>query len=184
MVGLDKKMSIEQAPLSNPPQAYLDIILPLIEKARGILENGEKLQPFAFVGNLTTQQILAVLLDNESTEAKDKSASAIKMAAAHNNADFIFAVMEVWSLRPDKLRQHEEIIEKYGSIGASPYAMDVCSLMLETRHGLWVSQPAIKPKGISKKKRTIGPVEFRFFSEVAGRFSHLLPEKDKTGTLH
>ena len=178
-------MSIEQAPLSNPPQAYLDIILPLIAKAKELLEKGEKLQPFAFVGNLNTQQIIAVLLDNESENAKDKSASAIKMAAVHNSADFVFTVMEVWSLRPDKVRQHEEIIEKYGSIGASPYAMDVCSLMLETRHGLWVSQPAIKLKGISKKKRTFGSVEFRFFSEVDGRFSHLLPNKDnKTGTLH
>lgn len=178
-------MGIEQAPLSNPPQAYLDIVLPLVEKAKAILEQGETLQPFAFVGNLTSQQIIAVMLDNNSEEAKDKSASAIKMAAVHNSADFVFTVMEVWSLRPDKMRQHQEIVEKYGSIGASPYAIDVCSLMLETRHGLWVSQPPIKPKGISKKKRTIGGVQFRFFSEVEGRFAHLLPEKDnKSGTLH
>ena len=36
----------------------------------------------------------------------------------------------------------------------------------------------IKPKGISKKKRTIGAVEFRYFTEVEGRFAHLLPKKE------
>ncbi len=178
-------MGIEQAPISNPPVAYLAVVNPLIEQARRLLESGEKLLPFAFVGNLTTRQILAVQLNNESEHSKDQSAAAIKMAALHSQADFVFTIMEVWSLRADKISQHASIIDKYGSIGASPYAVDVCSLMLETRHGMWVAQPQIKAKGISKKKRTIGTVEFRFFSEVEGRFSHLLPVKDnETGTLH
>ncbi len=41
-----------------------------------------------------------------------------------------------------------------------------------------MAQLRIKPKGISKKKRTIGVVEFRFYTEVKGRFTHLLPVKD------
>ena len=47
------------------------------------------------------------------------------------------------------------ILDKYGSIGASPYRVDVVSFGLETRYGVWMSQCEIKPKGISKKKRTI-----------------------------
>ena len=43
---------------------------------------------------------------------------------------------------------------------------------------MWVAQPQIKPKGISKKKRTIGVIEFRYSTEVEGRFAHLLPRKD------
>jgi len=35
-----------------------------------------------------------------------------------------------------------------------------------------------KPKGHSKKKRTIGQPDFRFFTEAKGRFVDLLPEKD------
>ena len=90
----------------------------------------------------------------------------------------MFAITEAWSLRPDKIPQMHAILDKYGSIGASPYAIDVCSLALETRRGVWVAQPQIKPKGISKKKRTIGVVEFRYFTEVEGRFMHLLPKKE------
>jgi hypothetical protein len=69
------------------------------------------------------------------------------------------------------------ILNQYGSLGASPYAIDTCSLMLETRHGMWTAQPQIKPRGISRKKCTIGVVEFCYFSEVAGRFMHPLSEK-------
>ena len=151
-----------EAPISTPPQAYMDIISSLIDKARGFLEAGEKLQAFAFVGNLTTKEIIPVMIHPESVV----------------DADFVFAIMEAWALRPNKIPQMNAILDKYGSIGASPYAIDTCSFTLETRHGVWAAQPQIKPKGISKKKRTIGVVEFRYFKEVEGRFMHLLPKKE------
>ncbi len=92
--------------------------------------------------------------------------------------------MEAWSLRKDKVRQMQAILDKYGSIGASPYAVDIISLALETRHGVWVAELPIKPKGISKKKRTFGTSEFRHFTEYEGRFVNLLPIKDGAATLH
>lgn len=167
-----------EAPISMPPQAYMEIIGPLIEKARDFLETGQQLQAFAFVCNLTTHQIIPVTIQPSSDENKDRSAREIHSAALVLEADFVFAIMEAWSLRPDKLTQADAILDKYGSIGASPYAIDVCSLTLETKRGVWVAQPQIKPKGISKKKRTIGKVEFRYYTEVEGRFMHLLPAKD------
>ena len=167
-----------EAPISTPPQAYMDIISSLIDKARGFLEAGEKLQAMAFVGNLATTEVIPVMIQPGSGEDKDQSARAIQSAALILDADFVFAIMEAWSLRSDKISKMDAILDKYGSIGASPYAIDTCSLTLETRRGVWVAQPQIKPKGISKKKRTIGAVEFRYFTEVGGRFMHLLPEKE------
>jgi len=166
-----------EAPINNPPQAYMDIISSLIDKARGFLEAGEKLQAMAFVGNLTSKEVIPVMIQPGSGDDKDQSARTIQSAALTLDADFVFTIMEAWSLRPNKIPQMEAILDKYGSIGASPYAIDVCSLALETRRGVWVAQPQIKPKGISKKKRTIGVVEFRYFTEVGGRFMHLLPKK-------
>lgn len=166
-----------EAPISTPPKAYMDIIGPLINKARDFLEAGEKLQAIAFVGNLVTNQTIPVLIQQKTGEDKDKSARAIQSAAMVLEADFVFTIMEAWSLRADKVPQMDAIMDKYGSIGASPYAVDVCSLLLETKRGVWVAQPLIKPKGISKKKRTIGTAEFRYFTEVEGRFAHLLPAK-------
>jgi hypothetical protein len=46
----------------------------------------------------------------------------------------------------------------------------------------------VKPKGLSKKKRTIGALEFRHYTEVEGRFVDLLPVKEgeagPSPTLH
>ena len=38
----------------------------------------------------------------------------------------------------------------------------------------------VEPQGTSKKKRTFGEPEFRHFTDVRGRFAHLLPEKPET----
>lgn len=162
------------------PQAYLDTILPLIGKARDFLENGETLSPIAFVGNFATQQMTSVLIDSRDEETKDRSARAVKHAAESTAADFIFMIMEAWSLRKDKLHRHKEIMERYGSIGASPYKIDIVTFSLETRHGIWVAEAPIKPKGYSTKKRTIGEVNFMHFNGAEGRFTGLLPG---TGTV-
>lgn len=96
--------------------------------------------------------------------------------------------MDAWTLPAHKVRRADEIIERYGSTGASPYRVDVVSFTLEARHGLWFAQMPIKPKGVSKKKRTFGPPTFRRFTEAGGRFVDLLPVKDGegegAGTLH
>ncbi len=171
----------------NPPESYLKTILPLIEVARGLLEKGEQLVPIAFVGNFATGKTAQVLLDNGSDAEKDRSALAIRLAADMLEADFIFLIMEAWSLRKDKMPQMDAILDKYGSISASPYRVDVVSFGLETRYGVWMSQCEIKPKGISKKKRTIGTPAFQYFKEVEGRFTHLLkksPKEEGGATLH
>ena len=170
--------------MSAIPETYWKIVAPLIATARGFLEKGEALAPIAFVGSFTSDICVPVLLQASSNESKDKSASAIKRAADSMNADFIFVLMEAWSLRKDKVLQMDAILNKYGSIGASPYAVDVVSMSLETRHGVWMAEVLIKPKGISKKKRTIGTPEFRHFTEAGGRFVNLLPVKDGAATLH
>jgi hypothetical protein len=170
--------------MSTIPEDYWKIIWPLIVAARGFLEKGEALSPFAFVGSFSSHMCIPVLLQPSSIEAKDRSALAIQAAAQSIQADFIFTLMEAWSLRKDKISQFDAIIEQYGSIGASPYAVDIVSMALETRHGVWLAEVPIQPKGISKKKRTIGEPEFRHFTEAQGRFVNLLPMKDGAETLH
>ena len=170
--------------MSAIPENYQAIVSPLIVRARDLLEKGETLAPIAFVGSFASDGSIPVLLQASSSEAKDSSARAIQSAAHSLDADFIFIVMEAWSLRKDKVRQMQAILDKYGSIGASPYAVDIVSLALETRHGVWVAELPIKPKGISKKKRTFGTPEFRHFTEYEGRFVNLLPIKDGPATLH
>jgi hypothetical protein len=110
VASIEEKMI--EAPISTPPQAYMDIISPQIDKARNFLEVGEKLQPFAFVGNLTTKEIIPVMIQPGSGEDKDQSARLIQSAALVLDADFVFVIMEAWALRPDKIRQMDAIVRQ------------------------------------------------------------------------
>jgi hypothetical protein len=160
------------------PEKYLEVIAPLIAKARGFVEAGEALAPIAFVGNFASKQILHVSIGTADDDTKDSSALAIRMAAAQLNADFIFTAMEAWGLPKDKVRRHEEIRDRYGSIGNSPYKVDVVSFILESRYGIWAAQVLLKPKGHSKKKRTFGDAIFQRMDEAEGRFVGLLPVRE------
>jgi len=174
--------------MSMIPSSYRTLIDPLITVARGILESGEQLVPVAFVGNLTSKQTVQVMMSAASEQAKDESAEWVRHLAELHAADFVFVIMDAWGLPREKLHRYQEIRERYGSIGASPYRVDIVSFSLETRHGLWMAQMEVKPKGISKKKRTFGEPEFQLFTEAHGRFVHLLPEQEgapaPSGVLH
>ena len=167
------------------PERYRQKIDPLIAKARDLLEKGERLVGFAFVGNLAKDEIIPVVLDDSSDSAKENSARAIAMTATMMDADFIFQVREAWKLPQKYISRHEEVMEKYGSIGASPYAQDVVAFSLETTHGTWVATTFIKPKAPSKKRRTFDSVAFEHMPEIQGRFVGLLPGKENDGgSLH
>ena len=167
------------------PERYLEIVLPFIEKARGFLEKGEALSPIAFVGNFESARMVPVVIDTASDESKDHAALAIRMAAETVDADFVFTVIEGWGLPKDKVARYEEIVERYGSIGASPWKVDTANFMLETRHGVWGAQVTLKPKPPSKKRRTFAaPVSLTFMDGVEGRFVGLLPDREPSGTLH
>ena len=81
-----------EAPISTPPQAYMGIISLLIDKARGFLEAGEKLQAMAFVGNLTTKEFIPVIIQSGSIEDKNQSAQTIQSVALANMTQFVVAL--------------------------------------------------------------------------------------------
>lgn len=164
------------------PPRYHEIIWPLIEKAKGFLEKGENLSPLAFVGNFDTGQVVSVLIDTLDESRKDASATAIRLGAESMAADYVFTVIEGWGLPKDKMLKYEKIIDRYGSIGASPYKIDTANFMLETRYGVWGAQVPLKFKAPSKKRRTFAaPVELIFMSGTEGRFAGLLPARPEGG---
>ena len=120
--------------MSAIPQRYLEIITPLIAQARAFLEKGEPLAPIAFVGNFTTGAIAPVAIATDTIDAKDRIADSIRLLAGQMDADFVFLLMEAYSLRPDKVPRYEEILDEYGSLAncSANWRMDVVSLTLET----------------------------------------------------
>jgi len=172
--------------MSAIPTAYLEIVTPLIATAREMMEDGQTLVPFAFIGNLTRRETVPVTLETDTDEAKDTAAALIREFAAQQEADFVFVLMEAWSLPPERFDELDEILERYGSIGASPYRVDIISFSLETRHGIWVAQVPITPLEPPSEGRTFAEPRFQHFTGAEGRFAALLPQKDDDPpqTLH
>ena len=157
------------------PASFLPLVESMMKTAREILERGEKLAPIAFIGRSASGELFPVNIDTDGHESKELSANQIRLTADMVKADFVFSVMEAWSLPKRLLSRHQEILDRYGSIGASPHKEDVVTFSLETRLGVWVGSAAIKPKPPSKKKRTFGQVDFIFADGVEGRFVGFLP---------
>jgi len=174
--------------MSAIPEAYWEMIAPLIERARVLLEDGESLLPIAFVGSPEKRTIGTVVLSTADGDVQGKSVEQVRRAAYREDADFVFTVMEAWGLPPDKVGKYQAILDRYGSIEASPYAVDLVSFALETRDGSWVAQVQVQPKGISKRKKTFGEPRFRLFPESGGGFAQLLPQRversDGGGAMH
>jgi hypothetical protein len=171
--------------MSSPPKLYLEAIDPLIVRARQMIEAGEELAPFAFVGRFAERQIVPVLLDTHSSSAKDASVAAVRRIATELQADFVFTLTESWGLGPEHLRDYRRILARYGSIAASPYRIELATFMLETRYGLWGAQARIKsPSKRAKTRRSVGPIEWRPFDGAEGRFVGLLPDSDEPAALH
>ncbi len=146
--------------MSTLPSAYRQIIDPLIDVARAILERGERVVPVAFVGNLTAGETYQVMMSAASDQAKGYSAELVRHLASIHQADFVFVIMDAWGLPRDKVR------------------IDMVALSLETRHGVWRAQMPVQPKGASNRKRAFSLPEFQLFTETKGRFVDLLPVKD------
>jgi hypothetical protein len=96
-------------------------------------------------------------------------------------ADFIFQIREAWMLPTKYVSKHEAIVEKYGSIGASPYAQDLAAFSLETTHRTWIATMPLKAKPPSKKKTYFRTGCFQHMPQVEGRFVRLLPNKENDG---
>lgn len=160
------------------PSPYHTLITPLINTARETAERGETLTTMVFVGNLDTGETRIVPVIDLTDQHKDACLSAIRHIAHLIQADFIFTIAEGWGLPRSKVERYQEIIDRYGSIGASPYRVDTVNFLLETHQGLWSAQLPFKPKGVSKKRRTFGTPELTLGDEMHGRFVGLLPVKD------
>ncbi len=159
------------------PQAILTKLTPLYQSALDTLKRGDKLAPVAFVGS-ATGEIFPIVNTSSTEEDKDAWASHITRLAGIYNADFVCIMMESWSLLPKYVHLYKDILQKYGSVEASPYKLDVISISIETPEQFWMSQRPIRKVPPSKKRRAFYiPTgdDFQCYTEAAGRFAALLP---------
>lgn len=167
------------------PELLKTLTSDFVSTARDLLQSEGHLDAVATIGN--EKEI--VVLQMEDLGDKDAAAEHIRKVAAGFNATFIFTIVEAWMLGAAHAPHHRSIIDRYGSIAASPYGIECVMFQLETREGTWSATAPQKPLGLSKRKKTFGEVKFEMFDGVegratAGRFSWLLPQKPTGKTQH
>lgn len=161
--------------MSDMPNAYRELIAPLIDITRNAIASGDILAPFALVGNMATREMQLVDTDPDAADPKAKLAESILEVARARRADFVFTIMDAWALDPAQAQRYEEIIARYGSIGRSPYRIDIVSFSLETQWGLWMAQaPITTGEGES---RSFPEPRFERYPQAEGRFVGLLPAR-------
>ena len=162
--------------MSDMPRDYRELITPLIQTTRKIIASGDTLAPFALVGNIAARHMQLVDMEPDAVDPKAGFAEAIREVAQARRADFVFTIMDAWTLDPAQAHRHEEIIARYGSIGASPYRIDIISFSLETHWGIWMAQAPIETG--EGGARTFPDPDFQLCPQIEGRFVGLLPPKD------
>jgi hypothetical protein len=63
---------------------------------------------------------------------KDDSTLLFRHLAHRVEADSVFVIVDAWALPPDRVRRIDQIIERYASISASRYRIDVASNRIST----------------------------------------------------
>lgn len=150
----------------------------VVGQARRFLEDGQELAPLSFVGNLARELMVTIPMATNTVGAKEESAAHVRQAALAMDADYVIQVTEAWALPQHLVRLGADILEKYGSIENYPGKLDTAHFALETRERYYWASPLIVPRGMSKRRRTIGDVVFKPTDPRAeGRFTGYLPKK-------
>lgn len=159
------------------PPRYREFIEPFISVARGHIENGHKLVPYAFVASFEKGAGVPVQIDTRNEEGKENSARAIAKAALEIDADCIFTIMEAWGLPRHMAPRYDEIVKRYGSVTNCPFRVDAVNFILETRHGVWAGQTPIEPRQGDGRKLTFGEVVLQYADGCESRYGKLLPAR-------
>lgn len=158
------------------PVQYQPLVLRLLADAREHLQSGGRLPSLYFIGSTEASALETVVVDTASGEAKDSAADHARRLATYLDADFVALLTEAWALPANKLQSYDQVIAKYGSIGAYPKRLDIVFLQLETRHGYFTATAAIRPVPPSKKRRQLGPVKWMQADDADGRLARILPK--------
>lgn len=168
------------------PQPLLASLAPALEAVQGNLKKDGKLVPVAFIVS-PEAGVVPITFTGSGDAEKDGWAHQISMAAAAFHASLICIAMESWSLKRQYVHLHQDIVRKFGSLGAAPesYRLDVVSLSVETVDEIWVAQCPIRPLGISKKKKTfdLAGAQWQRFTQAGGRFTGLMPGSKLVGSM-
>jgi hypothetical protein len=156
----------------EPPLVYRSDVNNLVKQARSLLEHGETV-PFSTFLAVDTTGSFAPLISTAA--CGPLTSEQISFMAAITGASAILTISESWRVRSGAPLSAKEIRKKYGTIEASPYATEACSIVLETRVGIWLAHAEIKRRSIGG--RSFGEVKFVRADSAWWQQVRLLPDQ-------
>ncbi|VTU42054.1 MULTISPECIES: hypothetical protein [unclassified Variovorax] len=160
------------------PPELADLVDGIIKKVRIDVEAGNAPQAFAIVGSTLSREVFEVPLPTDEDQAKTQAAEHIRRVASLMSADFVVLVVNSWGLPKRKLKYFDAIMDKYGSVGNSPYRVSQMAFTVETNEGVWLGTAPLVKNPRKVRGDTFGAVTFfsGTTSDTAGVFSSLLPQ--------
>lgn len=164
------------------PKELQPFVLRILATVVEELQRGHTVPSAFFLGS-ASGEIHCVELDSHTYESKLASAKTARNLAYYVNALFVITLSESWGL-PDgyTVEQSDEVLAKYGSIGAFPGKTDLLFLHMEAREGTFAGRAHILPCPPSKKKRRLGAFTWFESDHAAGILTGILPSKPPTAS--
>jgi hypothetical protein len=170
--------------LDSVPQMYHEFLLHFTQKAIAQLQAHGSAQNQILIGNTTTRRLVTVEPDVSSDEAKDTTSWRVKGLVMMEDADFVITIFDSWVLDEKHAVNADQIMQQYGSIGASPYKISALTVGLETAQGIWMGICHIKDSKKSSLKAATADFELKKMDSSNGRFAGFLRKTPTSSTVH
>jgi hypothetical protein len=159
------------------PDNFKAVFDDIVTAVRQDLRKGGQLEPWILVGS-ADDRVHEIVGKMNNQADKEQWSTDTHNAVRVLGGKLVIMVTESWGLPASMVPQHFEIIEKYGSIGNSPFKVDCISISLETEYGHWLGLADIKPDPPSKFRRKLGELKIIPAHYSAGLFGGFIPKLD------
>lgn len=145
------------APLPFPSHVE-PIVGEFIKRLRADFEAGNGPKSRVILGDADVPAMME--LDLPSDWDTSEIADHVRNVAAIQAANLVVLAIDAWSLPTHLMAQREQILARYGSIGASPHRVSAISVLVETPDVHWIGTAPLTKRPRRPKAQTFGTVQF------------------------
>lgn len=147
----------------------------LIATAQKEIERGELPTGSYFVRSAEETAVFKPVVSN--FEDKARVLQHMRSFVLAVNADFVLLVVKSWTLAQPTMAEYERVLNKYGSVRASPNAILSVNFCLETSRGMCVALPQVLPKWPSKRCTRLEHASWQDIQQGTGVFLSMFPAR-------
>jgi hypothetical protein len=157
-------------------EAYRLLVAQAIDRARGILESGGKVDTQVMLLAKEFNHSETHPIDTSSERAKLADVSFIRQAAERLDAKVAVLLTEAWRVDATSGENLNNVYARHESLQHHPKGYDALEILIETPLGLWTATAKIRRKYPSIKRRTFAPFTIMRCDSASGSMTNFLPQ--------